>query len=381
LRWTHPRLEPSPLQLRARIQSRVVGNELVIFNGEMPFHRHHHNPSASGPQDDFEAHHSTAGGLGSIGAPARNPRVATSGITSAGTDHFYYPGSNTMSINGGGHTAPPMSSGLPGPGASNVSAPSATISNASQPFDNPRRTQTFGRQPEELHMPLSSNAVGSGQAMHYQPHQEYSGNGAPSINLQQSTPQHTQPPSNSTNNLPGALLPGHPTRPGPSSANTAPSTIPTLPQISTQTQQPTTPSRSATLNHSHAYSRSSPAGLDEQKFKAFANTPDTSKYAPPGSQGYAPSGQQSSSYSPLGLADIRPRADTGYSDGPTSPSVFPHNGELQVPSNSNYLAPWAVYALDWCKWPVQTSNSSAGRVAIGSYLEDSHNFVSHLLGI
>jgi WD repeat-containing protein 68 len=43
------------------------------------------------------------------------------------------------------------------------------------------------------------------------------------------------------------------------------------------------------------------------------------------------------------------------------------------PSTSNYLAPWALYAFDWCKWTPQ--GKGAGKVAIGSYLEDGHNFV------
>lgn len=73
---------------------------------------------------------------------------------------------------------------------------------------------------------------------------------------------------------------------------------------------------------------------------------------------------------PLGLADIRPRADSSLSDG------LPGSYELASaqPGTSNYLAPWALYAFDWCKWPSQ--GSGAGKMAIGSYLEDGHNFVA-----
>lgn len=46
----------------------------------------------------------------------------------------------------------------------------------------------------------------------------------------------------------------------------------------------------------------------------------------------------------------------------------------RTPTNSNYLAPWPVFAFDWCKYPV-TQGNSAGKMAIGSYLEDPHNFV------
>ena len=52
------------------------------------------------------------------------------------------------------------------------------------------------------------------------------------------------------------------------------------------------------------------------------------------------------------------------------------NDSDRVPSNSNYLAPWGVYAYDWCKWPVHGGNS-AGKMAVGSYLEDTHNFVNY----
>jgi WD repeat-containing protein 68 len=48
------------------------------------------------------------------------------------------------------------------------------------------------------------------------------------------------------------------------------------------------------------------------------------------------------------------------------------------PTMSNYLAPWVLYAFDWCKW--QPGGNSAGKVAIGSYLEDGHNFVSDVGG-
>jgi WD repeat-containing protein 68 len=48
-----------------------------------------------------------------------------------------------------------------------------------------------------------------------------------------------------------------------------------------------------------------------------------------------------------------------------------------VPTNSNYLAPWPVFAFDWCKYPVPHGNS-AGKIAVGSYLEDPHNFVRPL---
>lgn len=81
-------------------------------------------------------------------------------------------------------------------------------------------------------------------------------------------------------------------------------------------------------------------------------------------------------YSPLALADIRPRADSGNDEGLMTPNTFQNLSS--EPTNCNYLAPWAIYAFDWCKWPVhkQGLGDSAGKMAIGSYLEDGHNYVS-----
>ena len=55
-----------------------------------------------------------------------------------------------------------------------------------------------------------------------------------------------------------------------------------------------------------------------------------------------------------------------------------YSSEPTAPTTSNYLAPWPVYAFDWCKWPIQNQQigDSAGKMALGSYVEDGHNFVS-----
>ncbi|SLM39992.1 WD40/YVTN repeat-like-containing domain [Lasallia pustulata] len=361
----------------------------------MPFHGHQHSTSASAQYDNTANQGSTASAiyqaaqaLGSIGAPTGNLRVATAGAGGGPRDNQFPLVGNQSHLSGGGQTAAPAMSGLPGPGGlSQASAPGSAMSNNSQQLDTPRRAQTFNRQPEELHIPPANATMGQqhsrDQAAHHSYHssQEYHGAGAPGINLHQATPQNSQyanPPMGLL--LPGSLQPGQSQRPGPSSATTAPSTVPTMPQLSAQSQQHITPSRSSTVNQSHNYSRSSPAGLD-QKYAPFATTPDNSKLASPLNQKYTSSQtpQGASSYSPLGLADIRPRADSGLSDGPYSANPYAHDEYASVPSNSNYLAPWAVYAFDWCKWPVQNGSSdAAGKMAIGSYLEDGHNFIQIL---
>jgi len=367
----------------------------------MPLPGHHYSSSASALHNAPSNQLDTASGiyhaaqtLGSVGAPAGNLRVATSGTTAAGTDSFFSPSGNAPGLNTGGQTAPPMISGLPGPGAPNpASGPVSALSSSSQHFETPRRAQTFERQPEELHIP-SNAAMGQHGSrempLHAQQHlqhssQDYYAGGAPGISLQQATPQGPHYPQSTLGpTLPGALQAGNAGRPGPLSANTAPSTVPTIPQISTQSQQYATPARSATITHSHSYSRSSPSGHDQQKYIPFSNTPENPKYASLPNHKYTSSQtpQGLTSYSPLGLADIRPRADSGLSDGPTSANPYSYDGASPTPTNSNYLAPWAIYAFDWCKWPVQQyhGGNSAGRIAVGSYLEDGHNFVSASLG-
>ncbi|MDI1491004.1 MAG: hypothetical protein OHK93_002209 [Ramalina farinacea] len=162
---------------------------------------------------------------------------------------------------------------------------------------------------------------------------------------------------------------------------TTPQSIPSLPPMPNPNQQASS-SRPSTGNHSHSYSRSSPAGLDQQKYAPFPATPESSsKYSSTPTNRYAPSqpGQGDTLYSPLGLADIRSGIDAGLSD-PASANPYSSDSYPNVATNSNYLAPWPVYAFDWCKWPIQNQQrgNSAGKMAIGSYVEDGHNFIQIL---
>jgi DDB1- and CUL4-associated factor 7 len=286
--------------------------------------------------------------LGSFGAPGSNLNNAVSGsrTTTAGTDRLH-PSSGNMSSSGG-QSAPPSSYGLQHPNSS-ANSPSAAM-NHSQQFDTPRR-----RNPDELH--LGSNSTNMTPA-------------GPRISLEQATPGSSQ--YQSGGQLPGSLQPG---RPGPMSANTAP-TVPTASQSSSQ-EQYSTPSRSSAMGLSHNYTRSSPAGFDGAGYASFgATTPGgTDQYSSPTNQKYTPqNAQRTVSNTPLGLADIRPRADSGLDDSIPGANPYSYDGANAVPTNSNYLAPWAIYAFDWCKWPAQSHD--AGKVAVGSYLEDGHNFVS-----
>lgn len=249
-------------------------------------------------------------------------------------------------------------------------------------FDSPRRSAMLGRQPEELHIP--STGLVNPNISRQIPSHDYpttpdanananasAGAQVPSINVHSSsqTLQYGSASSGANSALPGALTPGAQHRPSAVSVNTAPSVLPTVPQTSQSGH------RTSMIN-SHGHSRSSPAGFDQSTYKQHG-APESSKYPSSPGAGFPPQTPQSSKYSPLGLADIRPPVDNLFGDVLMSPGgPIPYNGDNQVPTNSNYLAPWPIYAVDWCKWPITGSSSSfGGKLALGSYLEDNHNYV------
>lgn len=245
---------------------------------------------------------------------------------------------------------------------------------------------------DELHM---AGSIASPQRRHLTP-QGY----APQITLQQSGLGPSPDPYQSGNSIPNVLQPGGPTaRPAPVTANSAPvlpvipHQEPLLPQLQQhlhQQQQQSQEFRSSPnppplAMSSHAYSRSSPTagGYDStSNYHPYTpTTPSGSASGPSASQFMspqevakytAPGSGRNMSHAPLGLADIRPRADSSMSDG--APGSMGYDIQSQQPGTSNYLAPWAIYSFDWCKWNPQ--GNGAGKVAVGSYLEDGHNFVS-----
>ncbi|KAJ4373992.1 hypothetical protein N0V83_002731 [Neocucurbitaria cava] len=339
----------------------------------MPFGHHHQQSAQNNPAQGIYA---AAAQLGSIGAPGGNLRTATQGTTSAGTDAFM-PGGSGNSLQSPPEypsTAPPAAGGLPPP-------------QSSSSYSTPRRAPTERTAHEELH--ISTSSAASAQHQHHQQHAAMYNSpdhypSAPDINVSQATPQNNPYGSPS---VPGSLQPAggatQQQRPGPSSAYTAP-VVPTQTQIASNAQQYTLPTRSNTLGQSqhsphssHSYSRSSPAGLGpEQKYIPFSNTPEQSKYAAgtPSQRYYPSTPSGAASHSPLGLADIRPRANSTMDQEGGGHGNTQVSDQNKVASNSNYLAPWSIYAYDWCKWSVPGANT-AGKMAIGSYLEDNHNFV------
>lgn len=347
----------------------------------MPFHIPRHQHHLSDPQFGHDNYYSAANAiystghtLTSAGPPnpqwnePNNPNLTFSNAPTTAPENRPYQAQPNTNGNGNGTVIPYR------PGPSAYSGGLSTISDSQPAPYQPdlRRSLTVGRQQaEEFH--LNQQGTAMSDVHHYGAPPAYGGEGL-SIKIDPSTPQH--PSSAASNPVPGTLQPGLASRPAPLAAsNTAPS-IPTLPQISTQMQQPSLSARPMTLNHSHSYSRSSPGAMDQPKYKPFSNTPEGSKY-PPTTNSYMPTTPQGlSSYSPLGLADIRTRTDPSFADTTFGPVVTQENEIAQYPQNSNYTAPWPIYAVDWCKWPPRSNNGSAGKVAIGSYLEDNHNYVS-----
>jgi WD repeat-containing protein 68 len=342
----------------------------------MPSHDHHARYEDQGSEFSSRVFEAASTNLqhplspGYASAASSNLPNQTDAIAAGTSRAFFFP-TTAPSFNGSSKAAKSMSRITVGSEEPNSSVALPPNPYSPAQYQTPRRPLISGRQPDELHIPSASAAMGDYNR--YQAPPAYGGSESLSINVQPSTPQHLS--SNAGNTLPGALQPGPMGRPGPLSSNTAPGSIPTLPHISTQMQQPPVSARPAGPNHAHSYSRSSPTTLEQVKYKAFTNTPEATKYGSPNAMN-VPQTPQASSYSPLGLADIRPRTDTGFSDDPTSPGFYQGAADhQQYPKNSQYLAPWPIYATDWCKWPPRPHGGHAGKVAIGSYLEDNHNFV------
>lgn len=182
--------------------------------------------------------------------------------------------------------------------------------------------------------------------------------------MQQGTPQQGFPHTPSGSAAPGMSASERPPRPGPSQGYTS-GNVPTLPQMS-PAQSGYASNRPSTTS-SHSYSRSSPAA----KYVPFSpsNPPETPQY-----QRYFPPDTPIGgiSQSPLALADIR--GGINLDSELMSPNPYRDAAGI-VQSPSTYLAPWPIYAFDWCNWQLP-ANTGAGKVAVCSYLEDPHNFVS-----
>ena len=265
-------------------------------------------------------------------------------------------------------------------------AASAAPSDGRQQFGSPRRPSNQRSRTDE--MQSGNPAAGSPynpQHPHLHPDSSFDAGMQPQFNLSQPNlhgSQHSNVvPSNANPNpsLPGALQPGGSARPAPLSSYTAPSTVPSMPPIQTNASQYAqagqTPSRANTF---HNHSRSSPGSMDGgQKYIPFSQTPNqtpTTSNPKAYNISHATTPSAGPSHSPLNLTDIRSRAVSDANDTAQGTAFFSYS---DTPTNSNYLAPFPTYAYDWCKWPVM-GGSGAGKMAVGSYLEDPHNFIQIL---
>ncbi|KXT08720.1 hypothetical protein AC579_1576 [Pseudocercospora musae] len=347
----------------------------------MPFGHHHSNQQQRPPQHSLGAGlYNAASALGSPAAPSLQ-RIA-SGSTSAGTDAFI-PQPNEPSAYSQNVSAPQAArvGGLEqaAAAAAPFSAPVSAIPDPSQQYQTPRRTHTEHRD-EDIR----------GQLLQQTYKDPYSPSVGPSFSFQQATPQGsayvpTVIPSNagSSGALPGALQPAGGSRPTVSTSHTAPTTVPIMqqqsPPLHTNASQYAQTQPLARQNTLHSHSRSSPGGLDVgQKYIPFNQTP-TQTPTTSNPKAYNISNAQTPSagpsHSPLNLTDIRSRAISDANEGASGTAFFSYSDQ---PTNSNYLAPFPTYAFDWCKWPVVNGSSGAGKMAVGSYLEDPHNFIQIL---
>ena len=341
----------------------------------------------------------SANALSSVGQPnARRP--SNNRTTSAGTDLLNTPDAYPSPSYGSGggkvnNTREPSHTAMSSDPLASASAAAA------EPHTTTPRRQHSHRASYDLRS-LPSNAPPlnyqytpthqQSQQQSYQPSpNKYSSQPPPSFNLHQASPNTLPQPANtvpSSANLPSSLQVQTGARAPASSAYTAsgagasnsnmqPHHIQTNAQA--YTSQP--PSRQGT---SHSHSLSSPAGMDGlsstgQKYIPFNQTPtQTPSSSNPKAYNALSSGTPAvgPSHSPLNLTDIRSRTISDANEPAMGTNMLFNYPDTA--SNSNYLAPFPTYAFDWCKWPVQGGGSSAGKMAVGSYLEDPHNFIQIL---
>ncbi|KAH6847066.1 WD40-repeat-containing domain protein [Chaetomium sp. MPI-CAGE-AT-0009] len=250
-----------------------------------------------------------------------------------------------------------------------------------------RRTGNFSSQHDELHaasqgMPGHQTHQSQVQNQQMSP-RDYS-TGAPHIKLEQVSPSLPQMQGyQGSGVVPNVLQPGGSGTRQPTLPSNAAPTLPSMQQSDYQSHQSQTQTKhNNSLSLSHSYSRSSPSSHYEAGGTGYnpytpttpGGTAASTQYMSPTEPKYNQASSRNVSNTPLGLADIRPRADSSLSDGlPGTPGYELASTQSRT---SNYMAPWALYAFDWCKWAPQAN--SAGKLAIGSYLEDGHNFIQIL---
>ncbi|CUS08254.1 unnamed protein product, partial [Tuber aestivum] len=288
------------------------------------------------------------------------------------------PGSGVTSIYSGSTASGGALSGTSaaGLGFSNREPPSSSLDQQKKPtnlsFQLPSPTQggnpgDLYTSPQDLHYPprpsdpiqaqqLSSSTPSS---QHQPQQQQYQAYHSP------------QPPSSTSS------------RPQPHTTATALGSVPRIndPLQQQQSTMHRTSTTNASLSHSSKYSpqlnTSSSSTSNRDNSVVSAGGDPGRKYTHPGAltPTYPSSTQHSSSHSHSAAAHL----GMGLS-GFTSPAASTREREetsaVGAVGNGKWMSPWSLYALDWCKW--QPTNGGYGRVAIGSYAEDSHNYIQIL---
>lgn len=278
------------------------------------------------------------------------------------------------------HQQQPQQQYPSGPGSAPVSA-----SSANSPFFATPNRGHIQRVSEDLRLPSNAPPLQYASQQHAQQYQASPMSYTP--HHQQSSSFGVQQPgqmAGTPQGLPGALQPARGNvRPAVNTQYSASNVQQTPPPFQTNAQQYT--SQTPRQTPLHAHSRSSPGAMDRtpsssaQKYIPFnSQTPNQTPLSSNPKAFNALSSHSNvvaPSHSPLNLTDIRSRTFSDANDPSTSTNVFSYS---DTPANSNYLAPFPTYAFDWCKWPVQGGGSGAGKMAVGSFLEDPHNFIQIL---
>jgi len=354
-------------------------------------HSNTHTPEAPGAGSALIQAAQTLTGIG-------QPNAASSAISQQQPQQHLQPGgsgsgglrvqtsqSNLTSNSGPGSGVTPIYSGSTVSGGALSSASTTGLSFSNR--DPPSSSLDQQKKPTNLAFQLPSPTKGvnqgdlytSPQELHY-PHHPSGPTQAPQLSSSGPSSQHqpqqqyqaynsSQPPSNTSS------------RPQPHTAATAPGSVPRIndPLQQQQSTMHRTGTTNASLSHSSSkYSpqlNTSSSSVSNRDNSAISAGGDPGrKYTHPGAltPTYPSTSQHSSSHSHSGPAHL----GMGLS-GLTSPATSTREREetaVGAVGNGKWMSPWSLYALDWCKW--QPTNGGYGRVAIGSYAEDSHNYVS-----
>ncbi|KAF3909200.1 hypothetical protein ABW20_dc0101745 [Dactylellina cionopaga] len=174
--------------------------------------------------------------------------------------------------------------------------------------------------------------------------------------------QQQQPPPQGYQAYPGGASRSHSTASGLSRSNTLASAHPPAGEPDANALYGDANTKYLPITHMQPSSGSSGLPLDPSQSSSYR------KYAPGGGS----MGQQDiAMVGGFGL-DVQSR------QGPITEAP-----PKEMPRGSHYFTQWTPYAIDWCKWPIYGSPSASGyagqsgvgRLAVGSYSEDGHNYV------